>query len=145
MAATITLKRKCFDHILAIGDELVKGSAAGPRSQAYYDSLGKELGNASTEDIIKSNKGVIVGSDPGTRTLGGSTSYSKTAPKMNTEQVAKTSFNNGAKSTGAIQGLKNTWGRAGTMGKAGMIGAGVVGTGLALKGAASLFGGSKKD
>lgn len=59
-------------------------------------------------------------------------------PKPAAEFVEKSSV-------GAIQGLKNTWGRAGTMGKAGMIGAGVVGTGLALKGAASLFGGSKKD
>jgi hypothetical protein len=53
-------------------------------------------------------------------------------------------FENGQNSVGAWQGLKNTYKNAGTMGKAGMIGAGVLGTGLMVKGLMG-SGGSKKE
>ena len=44
---------------------------------------------------------------------------------------------------GVMGGLKNTFAKAGTAGKAGMIGAGIVGAGLLAKGASSMFGGKK--
>lgn len=45
----------------------------------------------------------------------------------------------GAKSTGIMGGIKNTWGKAGTAGKAGMVlGAAALG-GLAIKGASSMI------
>ena len=136
------IKRKSFATIIADGDNIVTGAAAPTRSQNYYDSLGKEWGNATNKELINSNKGVKLGSDAGTRTLGGNTVYSKTAPKMNAQQVAQTSFKNGQNSVGVLQGMKNTWGKMGTMGKAGAIAGTAAITGLALKG---LFGGKKKD
>jgi hypothetical protein len=45
---------------------------------------------------------------------------------------------------GVWQGLKNTYRNAGTMGKAGMIGAGILGTGLMVKGAMDMMGSSSK-
>ena len=57
--------------------------------------------------------------------------------------AAKAGFDRGAKSVGVMGGLKNTFAKAGTAGKAGMIGAGVIGAGLMAKGAASMFGGKK--
>ena len=45
---------------------------------------------------------------------------------------------------GVWQGLKNTYRNAGTMGKAGMIGAGILGTGLMVKGAMNMMGSSSK-
>jgi hypothetical protein len=44
----------------------------------------------------------------------------------------------------ALGGVKSMYANAGTMGKAGMIGAGVLGAGLMAKGAASMFGGNKE-
>ena len=142
MATRFVLKRKNFATILADGNNIVTGAAAPTRSQSYYDSLSKDWGNASNKELINSNKGVRIGTDAGTRTLGGDTVYSKTAPKMNTQQVAQTSFKNGQKSVGIMQGMKNTWGKMGTMGKAGTIAGAAVLTGLAAKG---LFGGKKKN
>jgi hypothetical protein len=45
---------------------------------------------------------------------------------------------------GAWQSLKNTYRNAGTMGKAGMIGAGILGTGLMVKGAMNMMGSKSK-
>ena len=53
-------------------------------------------------------------------------------------------FQKGKNSVGILGGIKNTYAKAGTMGKAGMIGAGVLGAGLMAKGAASMFGGNKE-
>lgn len=50
-------------------------------------------------------------------------------------------FNKGRSQTGIMGGIKNTWAKSGTLGKAGMVGAGVLATGLAAKGVASMFGG----
>jgi threonine synthase len=57
--------------------------------------------------------------------------------------AAKAGFQRGANSVGVMGGLKNTFAKAGTAGKAGMIGAGIVGAGLLAKGASSMFGGKK--
>lgn len=141
----IILRKRNFSTILAVGDSVVNGANASSRSQSYYDSLGKEWGNTSNENLIKSNKGVKLGTDSGTKTTGGNTVYGKQVPKINTEQVAKTSFNNGAKSVGITGGLKNTWAKSGTMGKAGMIGAGIVGAGLLAKSASSMLNGGNKN
>jgi len=58
--------------------------------------------------------------------------------------VAKANFQRGANSVGVLGGIKNTYAKAGTVGKAGMIGAGVIGAGLLAKGAASMLGGKKE-
>ena len=50
-------------------------------------------------------------------------------------------FAKGQSQTGIMGGIKNTWAKSGTLGKAGMVGAGVLATGLAAKGVASVFGG----
>lgn len=134
MAATITLKRKCFNF--------VQQGIGALQSHSNTPVMGLQLkpntADTSTSVLKGLEKEVAVETPIPFKPTATGTEVNKLA-------ADKKIFNNGAKSTGAIQGLKNTWGRAGTMGKAGMIGAGVVGTGLALKGAASLFGGSKKD
>ena len=134
------IKRKLFAGIHAIGDELVSGASAGPRSQSYYDSLAKEFGSETNENLIKKNKGIKVGSDVGTRNLGGTTVYNKTAPKLNLQQVAQSSYNRGQSSVGIKRGALNTWNRMGRMGKAGTVAAGIGGVYLMGKG---LFGGKK--
>ena len=48
----------------------------------------------------------------------------------------------GIKSVGLKQGMMNTWNKAGKMGKAGMVGAGIAGTALLAKG---LLGGKKQQ
>lgn len=48
----------------------------------------------------------------------------------------------GIKSVGLKQGMMNTWNKAGNMGKAGMVGAGIAGTALLAKG---LLGGKKQQ
>lgn len=144
---TFVLKRKCFDSVLAIGDQIVKGSAAQKRDQSYYDSLGQELnkkyGNkTSTQQIAKQNQGIKIGSDAGTRTKGGQTVYNKTAPNLNRQQIAQAGFRRGQNSVGIKQGAINTWNRMGKVGKAGTIIGGTVAAGLMAKG---LFGGKKKE
>ncbi len=47
-------------------------------------------------------------------------------------------YNMGAKSTGILGGIKNTWAKAGMGGKAGMVAGGLALGGLAIKGATSL-------
>lgn len=144
--STFILKRKCFDSVLAIGDNIVKGSAAQKRDQSYYDSLGKELdatyGKTSTQQIAKQNQGIKIGSDAGTRTKGGQTVYNKTAPKVTKQQIAQAGFKRGQSSVGIKQGAINTWNRMGKAGKAGTIIGGTVAAGLMAKG---LFGGKKKE
>ena len=49
--------------------------------------------------------------------------------------AAKAGFKRGASSVGVLGGLKNTFAKAGTAGKIGMVGAGLAGLGLAAKGA----------
>lgn len=61
----------------------------------------------------------------------------------NKEGLAKVNQSVGRSQATIMDGLKNTWAKSGTLGKAGMVGVGVLGTGLALKGAASLMGGGK--
>lgn len=140
--STFRLKRKNFASILSIGDQVVSGANAGKRSQSYYDSLDwGDPKKVSNKDLINSNKGIKVGSDQGTRNLGGQTVYNKT-PRMSTQQVAQSSFNRGQASVGIKQGAMNTWNRMGKMGKAGTIAAGATGAYLLGKG---LFGGKKKD
>ena len=51
-------------------------------------------------------------------------------------------FNAGQKSVGVVGGMKNTWNRMGTMGKAGTVAAAGLTAGLALKG---LMSGRKKN
>jgi hypothetical protein len=58
------------------------------------------------------------------------------------KKAAEAGFQKGANSVGMMGGLKNTFNRAGTLGKAGMIGAGAVTAGLVAKG---LFGGKKDN
>lgn len=58
------------------------------------------------------------------------------------KKAAAAGFQRGANSVGVVGGLKNTFNRAGTLGKAGMLGAGAVATGLLAKG---LFGGKKDN
>lgn len=62
----------------------------------------------------------------------------------NKEGLAKVNQSVGRSQATIMDGLKNTWAKSGTLGKAGMVGVGVLGTGLALKGAASLLGGGDK-
>jgi hypothetical protein len=66
-----------------------------------------------------------------------------TTIKPNTNIPTGTSTNPPNK-VGVWQGLKNTYRNAGTMGKAGMIGAGILGTGLMVKGAMDMMGSSSK-
>ena len=61
----------------------------------------------------------------------------------NKSGLAKVNQSVGRSQATIMDGLKNTWAKSGTLGKAGMVGVGVLGTGLALKGAASLMGGGK--
>lgn len=53
-------------------------------------------------------------------------------------------FQQGQNSVGLMGGLKNTWNNAGTLGKAGIVTAGVGTAALAAKGIASMFGGRKR-
>lgn len=50
----------------------------------------------------------------------------------------------GQNSVGLMGGIKNTWNNSGTLGKAGMVAAGVGTAALAAKGIASMFGGRKR-
>ena len=59
--------------------------------------------------------------------------------------ATKAGFQRGANSVGIMGGLKNTFAKAGTVGKTGLIGAGVLGTGLAAKGAYDLMSGKNKN
>ena len=75
---------------------------------------------------------------------------SEASKSVNAENVQKTKdiFNNGvekgSKSVGIGGGIKNTWNKAGTMGKVGMGAAAVGGTYLLGKGL-GLWGNSKKE
>lgn len=61
-------------------------------------------------------------------------------PTLAAKKASQQGFQRGAKSVGMMGGIKNTFNKAGTMGKAGMIGGGLLATGLIAKG---LFGGNK--
>jgi hypothetical protein len=73
MSSSFTLKRKTFASELAIGNEVLSGAAAGPRSQAYYDEMFKDVGskkrdlNKFVKNELKSNQGIKVGSTEGQR------------------------------------------------------------------------------
>ena len=57
----------------------------------------------------------------------------------------KLAFEAGKSKVGVMGGLKNTWAKAGTMGKAGMIAGGVAAAGLMAKGAASMLSGNNNN
>ena len=73
MASTFVLKRKTFAAELTIGNNVVSGAAAGPRSQSYYDEIFKGVGDKERDldkfikNEIKSNQGIKVGSIEGQR------------------------------------------------------------------------------
>lgn len=136
----IVLRQKVYAGIYAIGDKLVTGANAEKRSQSYYDDLAKEWGSKTNKELINNNKGLKVGSDVGTRNLGGKTVYKNTTPRMNLQEVAQSSYNRGQASVGLKQGALNTWNRMGRAGKIGTVAAGLGATYLMGKG---LFGGKK--
>lgn len=134
MATTYTLKRKTFagiylDHQTG---QILNGAEAPKRNQAYYDSLGKELTKNPNNTTIEK-----IGSREG---WGGT--HSNYSGGVSTAEAVKAAQKRTASQVGIKQGLKNSWSRMGTLGKAGVIGAGVAATGLMAKG---LLSGKKKE
>lgn len=64
--------------------------------------------------------------------------------KSMTNKAFKAGQTQGQQSVGLLGGLKNTWNKSGTLGKIGMVGAGVLTAGLAAKGISSILSGRNR-
>lgn len=125
MASTFILKRKTysrgFDPATYTG--MVNAAATNSTSDAQkmLDGYSKKY---STEIANYKNSTALVPTTPKTNI------QTPTTPKTNIQipTTPKTDFRSykkgwvkGTKNTGVMQGMKNTWGRMGTMGKAGIV------------------------
>ena len=136
MATTYTLKRKLFMF--------------NPETGEYYTNVGSN-GRASIKASKENSKATgLIAQQKADRAKQRAENVAAAKNNPNAiSNIAKSAnakgfnagFNKGQNSVGVLQGMKNSWGRMGTLGKAGVIGAGVAATGLMAKG---LLSGSKK-
>lgn len=160
---TYTLKRKMFHSHGITNDEIAQTKKERGvnaiqalnilRQQKQEAGIGEEAykkGDLSTfkgADLRKNKKGKTVpikGARQSAAVKGqASTRFNKAYNVgLNTGQTQ--GFQQGQNSVGLMGGLKNTWNNTGTLGKAGMVAAGVGTAALAAKGVASMFGGRKR-
>lgn len=152
MASTFKLKRKLFfldqngnvvtaEQIMEMkkqqGGTYKNALSAISKNNATQDAINAEV-RATTRNLNKQSNAQF-------KQLGatGDKSGINALKQQNAfKGAAQGGFKAGQNSVGVMQGMKNTWNRMGTMGKAGTVaGAAVVG-GLALKG---LFGSKKNN
>lgn len=115
--STFVLKRKTFsEEYKQILKQRQEGKlAAGTGKEALQNLKNENLAKTQAADAQRAAQRMVNKANPGAA-------------------AAKAGFQRGANSVGVMGGLKNTFTKAGTAGKAGMIGAGLVGAGLLAKG-----------
>ena len=116
--STFVLKRKTFsvEYQQILKQRQSGNLAAGTGKEALQKLKADNLVKTQAQESTRAAQRAINKANPGAA-------------------AAKAGFKRGANSVGVIGGLKNTFAKAGTAGKAGMIGAGLVGAGLLAKGA----------
>lgn len=149
----LILRQKKFDTAVNVDGQVMNGAFSGPRDQAYYDNMFKNQSpdvrwdtQATQQQVsnITSQAKQSVGSFERTRNLGGQEVSTVGKVATGTEAAKVTGYNKGVNSTGITGGVRNTWNKAGTLGKAGMVAGSLAVTGLAVKGISSMFGNNNK-
>jgi hypothetical protein len=146
MATTYTLKRKTYSTLLMDSQGRVINGADSPlpnASNSAFNSLEAGFDKKSKREQINTSRAASQKSGMekiGSREGWGGT-HSNYSGGVSTAEAVKAAQKRTASQVGIKQGLKNSWSRMGTLGKAGVIGAGVAATGLMAKG---LLSGSKK-
>jgi hypothetical protein len=115
--STFVLKRKTFsaEYQQILKQRQSGNLAAGTGKEALQKLKADNLAKTQAQESARAAQRAINKANPGAA-------------------AAKAGFQRGTKSVGILGGLKNTYAKAGTAGKAGMIGAGLVGAGLLAKG-----------
>lgn len=148
MATTYTLKRKTYSTLLMDNQGRVINGADSPlpnASNSAFNSLEAGFDKKSKREQINTSRAASQKSGMekiGSREGWGGT-HSNYSGGVSTAEAVKAAQKRTASQVGIKQGFKNSWGRMGTLGKAGVIGAGVAATGLMAKGL--LSGNKKKD
>lgn len=115
--STFVLKRKIFsEEYQQILKQRQSGNlAAGTGKEALQKLKNENLAKTQAQEASRAAQRAVNKANPGAA-------------------AAKAGFQRGANSVGIMGGIKNTFSKAGTAGKVGMIGAGLVGAGLLAKG-----------
>jgi hypothetical protein len=145
--ASYTLKRKLFfefnGHVVT-GDEIAAyRKANGGTARNALEAIGQsKTASANQSAAIRTETRALNKASHDSFVQMGKAGNKAGINNLKASNATQGAFNAGQKSVGAMGGMRNTWSRMGTMGKAGTIAAGAAVAGLALKG---LTSGRKKN
>ena len=146
--STFILKSKLF--FLDANGNVITGAEVLAQKQAAGGSAAGALKAVSKQKTAATQQAAAIRTETRALNKASHDSFAKMGAAGNKAGIqnlkatnaVKGTFNAGQKSVGVMGGMKNTWNRMGTMGKAGTVAAAGLTAGLALKG---LMSGRKKD